>query len=169
MYSSLEDARIPTGSKRGYHILCRLAQEGIICFAARQGKQPKFALFEEWVKPTRKLNREEALAELTKRYFSGHGPATLQDYAWWSGMKISESKVGIDMVASGLRKETSGTAIYWASTEPTASLTELPIARLLPGFDEYILGYTDRSAALDPRQAQKLIPDNKVDSLVRWS
>jgi winged helix DNA-binding protein len=160
IYSSLEDARIPTGSQRGYHILWRLAQEGIICFAARQGKQPTFALLDEWVKPTKKLKREEALAELTKRYFIGHGPATLQDYAWWSGLRISEAKTGIEMVASSLRKETRGTAIYWTSPEPTTPLTDLPIANLLPGFDEYMLGYTDRSAALDPQQAQKLIPDN---------
>lgn len=112
------------------------------------------------MKPTNKLIREEALAELTKRYFIGHGPATLQDYAWWSGLKISETEVGIEMVASSLRKETSGTAVYWMSPEPITSLAELPIARLLPGFDEYMLGYMDRSAALDPRKAQKLIPDN---------
>jgi Winged helix DNA-binding domain len=160
IYSLLEDGHIPAGNQRGYHILWRLAQEGIICFAARQGKQPTFALLDEWVKPTKKLNREEALAELTKRYFVGHGPATLHDYTWWSGLKISETEVGIEMVASSLRKETSGTAVYWMSPEPITSLAELPTACLLPGFDEYMLGYTDRSAALDPQQAQKLIPDN---------
>ena len=158
MYSLLEDARISTGSQRGYHILWRLAQEGIICFAAREGKQPTFALLDEWVKPAKKLKREEALAELTKRYFIGHGPATLQDFAWWSGLKISEAKAGLEMVASSLRKETN--AIYWTSPESTASPADIPMACLLPGFDEFMLGYTDRSAVLDPRHAQKLIPDN---------
>jgi hypothetical protein len=158
MYSLLEDAHISTGSQRGYHILWRLAQEGIICFAAREGRQPTFALLDEWVKPAKKLKREEALAELTKRYFIGHGPATLQDFAWWSGLKISEAKAGLEMVASSLRKETN--AIYWTSPESTASPADIPMACLLPGFDEYILGYTDRSAVLDPQHAQKLIPDN---------
>jgi hypothetical protein len=158
MYSLLEDARISTASQRGYHILWRLAQEGIICFAAREGKQPTFALLDEWVKPAKKLKREEALAELTKRYFIGHGPATLQDFAWWSGLKISEAKAGLEMVGSSLRKETN--AIYWMSPESTASPADIPIACLLPGFDEYMLGYTDRSAVLDPQHAQKLIPDN---------
>jgi hypothetical protein len=160
IYSLLEVARISTGSQRGYHILWRLAQEGIICFAAREGKQPTFALLDEWVKPAKKLKREEALAELTKRYFIGHGPATLQDFAWWSGLKISEAKAGLEMVASSLRKETSRTAIYWTSPESTARPAEVPMACLLPGFDEYLLGYTDRSAVLDPQHAQKLIPDN---------
>jgi hypothetical protein len=160
IYSLLEDARISTGSQRGYHILWRLAQEGIICFAAREGKQPTFALLDEWVKPAKKLKREEALAELTKRYFIGHGPATLQDFAWWSGLKVSEAKAGLEMVASSLRKETSGAATYWTSPESTALPAEIPMACLLPGFDEYLLGYTDRSAILDPQHAQKLIPDN---------
>jgi hypothetical protein len=160
MYSLLEDARISTGSQRGYHILWRLAQEGIICFAAREGKQPTFALLDEWVKPAKKLKRDEALAELTKRYFIGHGPATLQDFAWWSGLKISEAKAGLEMVASFLRKETDDTKAYWTSPEPTVSPADVPIACLLPGFDEYMLGYTDRSAVLDPQHAQKLIPDN---------
>jgi hypothetical protein len=160
IYSLLEGAHIFTGSQRGYYILWRLAQEGIICFAAREGKQPTFALLDEWVKSVKKLKREEALAELTKRYFIGHGPATLQDFAWWSGLKISEAKAGLEMVASSLRKETSGAAIYWTSPESTASPAEIPIACLLPGFDEYLLGYTDRSAVLDPQHAQKLIPDN---------
>jgi hypothetical protein len=158
IYSLLEGARISTGSQRGYHVLWRLAQEGIICFAAREGKQPTFALLDEWVKPAKKLRREEALAELTKRYFIGHGPATLQDFAWWSGLK--EAKAGLEMVASSLRKETSRTAIYWTSPESTARPAEVPMACLLPGFDEYLLGYTDRSAVLDPQHAQKLIPDN---------
>jgi Winged helix DNA-binding domain len=160
MYSLLESARISTGSQRGYHILWRLAQEGIICFATREGKQQTFALLDDWLKPTKKLKREEALAELTKRYFIGHGPATLQDFAWWSGLKISEAKAGLEMVASCLRKETDGTKVYWTSTESTASPSEIPIACLLPGFDEYMLGYNERSAVLDPLHAQKLIPDN---------
>jgi Winged helix DNA-binding domain len=160
IYSLLEGARISTGSQRGYHILWRLAQEGIICFATREGKQPTFALLDEWVKPAKKLKREEALAELTKRYFIGHGPATLQDFAWWSGLKVSEAKAGLEMVASSLRKETSGAAIYWTSPESTALPANILIACLLPGYDEYLLGYTDRSAILDPQHAQKLIPDN---------
>jgi Winged helix DNA-binding domain len=160
MYSSLEAAHISTDSQRGYHILWRLAQEGTICFAARQGKQLTFALLDEWVKPAKKLKREEALAELAKRYFIGHGPATLQDFAWWSGLTVTEAKVGLEMVASSLRKETSGTTIHWMSPEATAPLTDFPIGFLLPGFDEYMLGYKDRSAILEPQHAQKLIPDN---------
>lgn len=160
IYSVLESARISTGSQRGYHILWRLAQDGIICFAAREGRQPTFALLEEWVQSVKKLKREQALAELTKRYFIGHGPATLPDFAWWSGLKISEAKAGLEMVGSSLCKERSGTKTYW--TSPQSALSSVPILRacLLPGFDEYLLGYTDRSAILDPQQVQRLIPDN---------
>jgi hypothetical protein len=160
LYALLEGARIGTGNQRGYHILWRLAQEGVICFAARQNKQTTFALLDEWVKPARKLKREEALAEVTKRYFSGHGPATLPDFAWWSGLRMVEAKTGLEMVASSLRKETHGMTTYWTSREPTASPADISNAYLLPGFDEYLLGYNDRSAVLDPQHAQKLVPDN---------
>jgi hypothetical protein len=110
--------------------------------------------------PAHRLQRDEALAGLTKQYFNGHGPATLQDFVWWSGLKTSEAKTGLEMVAASLRKETIRTETYWTSPEPVTPHKDFPSAFLLPGFDEYMLGYTDRSAVIDPVHAHKLIPDN---------
>ncbi len=90
MYALLESARISSAGQRGYHILWRLAHEGIICCGARKGKQPTFTLLAEWVPNAKSLKRDEALAELTRRYFTGHGPATLQDFVWWSGLRVSD-------------------------------------------------------------------------------
>jgi len=158
MYALLEAARISTAGQRGLHILWRLAQRGIVCFGAHQGKQPTFALLDEWVPNAKKLERDEALATLARRYFIGHGPATLQDFAWWSGLKVSDAKAGLDLAAPHLIQETIGDRIYWmpdaAQVPPNSS------AYLLPGFDEYILGYTDRSAVLDPRYTLKIVPGN---------
>jgi hypothetical protein len=96
MLELLASANISPGGQRGIHILGRLAQEGLICFGAREGKQHTFALLEEWV-PQAMLrlgpkSRDEALAELARRYFTGHGPATLPDFVWWSGLTTSEAR-----------------------------------------------------------------------------
>lgn len=76
LFKTLNSAGIATSGQRGIHILARLAQDGLLCFAAREGKQQTFALLEEWVPPARMLDRDEALAELAGRYFTSHGPAT---------------------------------------------------------------------------------------------
>jgi Winged helix DNA-binding domain len=161
MYALLESARISSAGQRGYHILWRLAHEGIICCGARKGKQPTFTLLDEWVPNAKSLQRDEALAELTRRYFTGHGPATLQDFVWWSGLRVSDAMAGLDMVTSTLIKETDSKNAYWMSPMTLASLDVPAKAYLLPGFDEYMLGYKDRTAALDRRHAQKIAPENK--------
>lgn len=156
IYALLRRARISVEGQRGYHILWRMGVDRIICFGARRGKQATFTLLDEWAPRNRKLDREAALAELTWRYFVGHGPATLQDFAWWSGLKVNDAKAGLAMASPRLQSLTVGEKIYWVSPE-TPSLNKLaPTVRLLPGFDEYLLGYRDRSASLDPAHAQKV-------------
>jgi hypothetical protein len=158
LLGSLQRARISVTSQRGYHILCRLAQEGLICFGAHQGKQPTFALLDEWAPKTRNLERTEALAELARRYFTSHGPATLHDFAWWSGLKISEARAAIETAGAHLASEMIDGKACWMSPDRPARRTASPRVHLLPGFDEYMLGYQDRSAALDPQHAQKIVP-----------
>jgi len=156
----LERAGISTASQRGYVILWRLAHEGVICFGSHQGKQPAFALLDEWAPKAKSLPRDHALAELALRYFIGHGPATLRDFVWWSGLKVADAKAGLEMVSSKLGRETIHGAVYWMPQDTPALHDVSPTAYLLPGFDEFMLGYTDRAAALDSRHAQKVLPGN---------
>ena len=158
MCALLEKNGIPASGPRAYHIPWRLAQEGVLCFGAHEGKQPTFTLLDEWAPATKSRDRDESLAELTKRYFMGHGPATLRDFVWWSGLKMSDAKAGMAMVASKLAQEKMGNETYWMSRDLPALPGHSPTAYLLPGFDEYLLGYTDRSAVLDPKHAQKICP-----------
>jgi hypothetical protein len=156
LYQVLAQAQIPTANSRGLHILGHLAQKGLICFGPRRGKQPTFTLLEEWVPPGQAWDREEALAELARRYFTSHGPATGHDFAWWSGLKLADARLGIDLAAGSLAKEVMGGQTYWfASSMPAAPGTP-PKAFLLPAFDEYTVAYKDRSAILDPRFAKRL-------------
>lgn len=154
LYEILEAAGISTAGQRGIHILARLAQDGLLCFAARQGKQQTFALLEEWVPPARTLERDEALAELAGRYFTSHGPATVQDFTWWSGLTVADAKRGIELAGERLDREAIDGQEYWLSAaEPgpgPAAGPPSPTAWLLPPFDEYTVAYKDRSAVLDP-------------------
>jgi hypothetical protein len=85
LYNILKFANIPTSDMRGLHILHRLALEGIICFGPRKGRQHTFVLLDEWIPKTKRMDHNESLGELVLRYFTSHGPATIQDFRWWSG------------------------------------------------------------------------------------
>lgn len=160
MYQLLERHSISTAGQRGYHILSRSAQDGLICFGPPDDKQQIFVLLDEWAPKTKELARDEALAELTQRYFMSHGPATLQDFARWAGLNVTEARAGLDMVKPQLRQETMNSQVYWMSPDMPVLEDNSPAVYLLPGFDEYMLGYKDRSAVLDAIHAQKIVPGN---------
>lgn len=158
MLHALEQAGIATTGQRGYHLLVRSAQEGLICFGSRQGKQHTFALLDEWIPPTQPLASDEALAALTRRYFSSHGPATAQDLMRWAGLTAAEVKRGLEAAGKDLIQETIAGRGYWMPSSTSAPSRGMQSAYLLPGFDEYVLGYGDRRAVLDPAYAQRICP-----------
>jgi hypothetical protein len=162
MYRALEAAHIPTERQRGLQIVWRLAQEGVICFGARKGKQPTFVLLDEWVPPAKMLQRDEALAKLAQRYFTSHGPATLQDFAWWSGLAMADAKVSLEMVASRLEHTVIHDRTYWFSTSTPSAKNRSRTAYLLSNYDEYIVGYRDRSAIFDASRAHTLDPRGNI-------
>ncbi len=157
-YETLEAAGISTAGQRGIHILARLAQDGLLCFAARQGKQQTFALLEEWVPAARMLTRDEALAELAERYFTSHGPAALPDFTWWSGLTVADAKLGLELAGPRLEREVVDGQAYWSSAAApgAGSSPASPTAWLLPPFDEYTVAYKDRSAVLDPAHGGRI-------------
>ena len=150
-YQVLEAIGIPADERRN-HIFGYLAQQSVLCIAAREGKQPTFALLEEWAPAARSLPRDESLAQLALRYFTSHGPATEQDLMWWSGLTVKEVRAGIAMVASELEETTVDGVGHWSGPGETPPVDRARID-LLPSFDEYLLGYRDRNAVLDPAHA----------------
>jgi hypothetical protein len=122
------------------HILLRAELDGIVCSGPRLGKQFTYALLEERVPATKALTRDEALAKLTQRYFTSHGPATLQDFIWWSGLTASDARQGVEMIDRHLKHESLylSPRTLKATTKPTHS------AHLLPAYDEYTVAYKDR-------------------------
>ena len=158
MLQGLEQAGISTAGQRGYHLLGRSAQDGLICFGTRRGKQQTFTLLDEWVPLTRSLTRDEALAELTRRYFTSHGPATAQDLMRWAGLTAAEAKTGLAAAGKVLVQETVAGCVYWMARDLPELNNGTTATHLLPGFDEYLLGYSDRSAVLDPAYTQRICP-----------
>ena len=157
--SALQQAGIATdGEQRVTHIIMQAELDGIICSGARRGKQFTYALLAERAPQARSLDRDEALAELTVRYFTSHGPATIQDFVWWSGLTAADVKAGLAMVTSNLLQETIDGQTYWfsPSTPPVQDLSQT--AYLLPNYDEYTVGYTDRSTIFDALHTNKLDP-----------
>lgn len=147
MYDVLARGGINPEGQRSYHILGYLAQKGVICLGAREGKQQTFVLFDEWVADSRRLERDEALAEIARRYFTSHGPATLQDFTWWTGLAAAEAKAGLEMIEPDLMQEEIDGKNYWFSPLSVPAREDgSSIACLLPDYDEYMIGYKDRSA-----------------------
>lgn len=146
-YRVLETAGIATGASRGLHVLWRLAHDGLVCFGPRAGKQHTFVLLDEWLPDAPRLPREEALARLAVRYFTSHGPATLADFAWWSGLKAADARIAVELAAGSLDAATLGGVRHWSATAPAPAVRPGSLAYALPAFDEFLVGYADRSAA----------------------
>lgn len=164
LIDTLEHAGIRTDQNRASHLFARAELEKIICSGASINGKTTYALFSQRVTSPHKLSRDESLAELAKRYFTSRSPATLQDFTWWSGLPTRDASVALEMVKTEFFSETIDGQTYWwnpglESTRPIGNS-----AFLLPTYDEFILSYTDRSAAISPglEQHMKEISDRGV-------
>jgi hypothetical protein len=157
--ATLEQAGLAVGTGQRLAYMVMAAElDGLICSGPRRGKQFTYALLEERVPPVGTLQRDEALATLTQRYFASHGPATAQDFAKWSGLTTVDAKRGLAMVGTQLQRETLNDAEYWfaSSAVPINAKRAAPTAYLLSVYDEYLIGYADRSLIAAPEIAAKL-------------
>lgn len=155
LYARFQGAGIATAGARGLHILGFLAQHGVICFGPREGKQPTFVLLDRWVSTSRVLSKEESLGELARRYFASHGPATLYDFVWWSGLPVGDARAAIDMNEAALRRELVVKTIHLRFASKAGKRSKLD-AHLLPPYDELIVGYRDREAMVHPEFARQV-------------
>lgn len=155
--AALAQAGIAAKGLRFLLMLQRALTDSLLCYGVRRGKQQTLTLLDEWLPPTPVLTRDEAIARLAKRYFTSHGPATLQDFAWWSSLTITDARAGLEMVKAELVQEVIDGQTYWlTSSLPTLTTNQaLPTAYLLPAYDEYTVAYKDRSAVLDPAYFQQ--------------
>lgn len=157
--AALEAGGVATTGQRGYHLLVHHAQEGLMVLGPRAGKEQTFVGMDDWVAPAPPLERDEALGRLARRYYAGHGPATVYDLVWWAGITVGDARRAVAAGGDALAAVTVGKVTYYvAAGALDARPDEAPSAWLLPGFDEYLLGYRDREAMLDPAHAEALHP-----------
>jgi hypothetical protein len=130
------------------HIIFRAELDALVCSGPHRASHPTYVLLEERVPPTRSLDRDAALAELTWRYFSSHGPALLNDSGWWSGLSAAEVRRGLELNSWRLDHESIDGRTYWFRP---ASPPPMPAAvHLLPNYDEYTVAYRERGLFYDP-------------------
>ncbi len=163
LLSVIAESGVATTGQRGYHLLWYLSQTGTLCQGPTDGSRDQlFVGLDAWIPAPRRLDREEALAELALRYFGGHGPATVQDLCRWSGTGVREVRAALAQVRDRLEPVTvDGTEHFMDPATPerlAAARAEADGVLLLPGFDEYVLGYADRTAVLPAEHFEKIVP-----------
>ena len=153
---------IATTGQRGYHLIWRLAVEGVLCWGPIEARGQRLVLLDEWIPPgPGGFDRDETLAALFLAYVTGHGPVTVRDFAWWSGLTLGDARVAHAAAGDAVTAfdDTRFVAADAGWPADPASLAPRPRRGLaLAAFDEYFLGYADRDAVCDPDHAERVIP-----------
>ena len=138
------------------HLMIRLELDGVVCSGPRRGKQFTYARFDERVPAGAVPSRDESLARLAGAYFTTRGPATLRDFSWWSGLTVADARRAV--AAAGLRSVVMAGTSYWRGTGSAPRASAAPAAHLLPSYDEYFIGFRDRSALAGRVKGMRLPP-----------
>ena len=159
LISVLEKRNIATDGNRASHIILYAELEGLICSGSSKEDKQTYALLSDRVLKPPPITREAALEKLANKYFTSHGPATLQDFINWSGLSITDARKSIEMIQSTFVSEKIGQEIYWIPTYFSPPKKD-KVVYLLPAFDEYIIGYKNRSGMLSSANYKKVISNN---------
>jgi hypothetical protein len=173
---TLTEGGIAVGGQIGYHLLWYACQQGVAAIAPHVGKEQTFVLLDEWAPEPRRPDRDEALGIIALRYFRSHGPTTLKDFAGWTGLTMTDCRTGIAVAGKALAPvDVDGVEMLMAAEPPAvgrAAADSVAVGGVasaaagsdgggwlaLPGFDEYLLGYKDRSMMATPEQLAAVIP-----------
>ncbi len=162
LMSLLQKKGIGINPLRSTHLMYRAELEGIVCNGPKREKQLTYALLDERVPAGKPLKKEEALAELAKRYFHSHGYATLKDFCWWSGLSVTYAKNGLESIKSKLDSVKIDYQTYWIYAASVSENKNPESVHFLPAFDEFIVSYKERSVCLDPKNSKEAITSNGI-------
>lgn len=158
----IEQEGISTEGQRAAYILQRASLDGLICQSVMKRNKPTYISTKGFTKS--KMGIKDGLEELARRYFNSHGPATLKDFVWWSGLLVKDARTGLDAIKSQLKQEIINGQTYWLSSLSNKR-PDSPTVNILPGFDEYLLSYRDRSASINGQELKdQLTPANGMFS-----
>jgi len=158
----LNKAKISTESYRSIHIMVHAELDGIACNGKRRGKNSTYALLSERVPKKKIIAKEEALAKLAERYFSSHGPATINDFRWWSGLPAKDARNALEMVKANFVSEKIGEETYCFSNSFSMPKKEKSFVYLLPAFDEFLISYKDGSASFPLGNHKRAFTSNGI-------
>jgi DNA glycosylase AlkZ-like len=150
----LRKSHIEPNGQRLAHLLMHCELEAVVCSGRVRGKAHTYALFDERVPRGRTFNRDQAVVELVQRYLMSHGPATLKDMSWWSGLTTTDLRSGLEALSTQVRNESVEGLTLWSMGEERPANQPTPVVQLLQAYDEFVVGYTESRYLGDPRAAR---------------
>lgn len=157
---ALENRKIKIEPQLLNAIISRAEMEGIICNGKIKGNKQSFTLLHEWVPKKNSISKEEALERLARKFFTSHAPASLQDFAWWSGLTATECKRALELIKHDFVSETINERIVWLKNDTQIVETTELSNLLLPPFDEFVVSYKDRSEIIEKNHYGKVMTKN---------
>ena len=155
-----EHSGLPADNYHMTRFMSRAEAEGIVCSGECRGRQHTYALLDERVPLTPELTKEEALARLATAYFRSHAPATLQDFSWWSGLPLTEARQAISLIEPELVAEQWNSCTWYIHDSCRTHGKATDSLHLLPSYDEYLIGYKDRTDVLPKEDYSKAFTNN---------
>lgn len=156
-----EENHIKTNDNRLSHIMMNAELDGLVCSGPLRNKKLTYSLIEERVPTKKLLTKEESLCELARRYITSHGPVTVQDFVWWSGLSVTYARKAFEMNKSDFFSMTIDFREYWFK-DNNSQIKNSPGVHLLPAFDELLISYKDRSAIINESHNAKAISSNGI-------
>lgn len=150
---ALDKAKIPTNDLRLNFLLLNAETDALICSGGRREKQITYALFDTRVPAGKEKTTDEALTTLALRFFNSHGPATLKDFTGWSGLPVTFTRKGLNMVQEQLAEHHVSGLQYWGPADGTDLEAEV---LLIPNYDEYLVSYKDRQEMYNGQHDENL-------------
>lgn len=159
--TELKKKKITLDNLQATHVMFDAELNAIVCNGPMRGKQFTYALMDERIAPTKSLTRDEALSKLATKYFTSHGPATVQDFAWWSGLPAGEAKKALEIAKTNLIAEKIDDKTFWVSRNSNSPI-QSPFQVFLPAYDEFMISYTDRSASIHSKFSELAMVGNGI-------
>lgn len=158
----LKKADIECDSRRLSHIMFHAELDGLVCNGTVKDKKQTYALLEQRVPKTSNYNMDETLYRLAYKYFQSHGPATIQDFIWWSGLTATEARSAAALIKPDFIFETAGEQTYIYHQSSSGYKQRDDIVHFLPAFDELLVSYKDRKEILSLVHHKKVITSNGI-------
>ncbi len=159
--TELQKGKISTSGVHAAHIFLQAELEGLICSGSIKNNKLTYALLEERVPKKIQLSKVEALAKLALIYFTSHGPATVLDFSWWSGLTLTNAKHAVEMNRTNLISEKIDSLTYWFAAS-TIIIRKKESVHLLPAYDEFLISYRNRSSCIPSGIEKTIISNNGI-------